>query len=447
MANQVNISGGTTQHSVLSTQHSSAPAERSIIHLNVADFAVAVERILDSRLRGRPVLIAPAGLARAAVYDMSEEAYRAGVRKGMDLARARRLCRDGAVVSPRPDCYERAMQALLKQACFYTPLVELVDENGHLFLDVTGTARLWGPPPDVAWRLRKAAKAEHGLNPIWSVAPNKLVAKTATRLVKPEGEYIVEAGDEEAFMQAVPLALLPGLEREELLRLREFHLRQAGDVARLSAAQLALILESSAQARTLYDSVRGVDSAPVLAAHEQPPRVQADHDFGTTSVPLVPVAPHGRDARDTHGRQDAGDTNAAEVLLGALYQLVEQAGAELRARQLAARRVSVWVDYCDGVRRGCSAAPEAPTANDLRLFKAAQIAFERAWSRRIRIRHLRLVCDRLASPCVQLELFPEDAVRTRREAGLVTALDAIRRKFGAQSIAWGRTWGALNFGF
>ncbi|MGD0094411.1 MAG: hypothetical protein ABSE73_31270, partial [Planctomycetota bacterium] len=91
MANQVNISGGTTQHSVLSTQHSSAPAERSIIHLNVADFAVAVERILDSRLRGRPVLIAPAGLARAAVYDMSEEAYRAGVRKGMDLARARRL--------------------------------------------------------------------------------------------------------------------------------------------------------------------------------------------------------------------------------------------------------------------------------------------------------------------------------------------------------------------
>ena len=417
-------------------------AERSIIHLNVADFAVAVERILDSRLRGRPVLIAPEGLARAAVYDMSEEAYRAGVRKGMELGRARRLCRDGLVAPPRPDCYERAAQALLKQACFYTPLVELVDENGHLFLDVTGTARLWGPPADVAWRLRKAAKAEHGLNPIWSVAPNKLVAKTATRLVKPEGEYIVEAGEEEAFMRAVPLALLPGLEREELLRLREFHLRQAGDVARLTAAQLALILESSAQARTVHDTVRGVDTAPVLAAHERAPRVQADlaiADWGSNQRQGVGVLGQS-EIRNPQSEIGEGDTNAADVLLGALYRLVEQAGAELRARQRAAQRVSVWVDYCDGVRLVRSAAPDAPTANDFRLFKAAKSAFERAWSRRIRIRHLRLICERLTSPYAQLELFPEDEERTRRENGLVAALDAIRRKFGAQSIAFGRSW-------
>ncbi len=61
--------------------------DRAIIHLNVADFAVAVERTLDRRLEGRPVIIAPAGAVRAAVYDMSEEAYRAGVRKGMPLPR------------------------------------------------------------------------------------------------------------------------------------------------------------------------------------------------------------------------------------------------------------------------------------------------------------------------------------------------------------------------
>ena len=422
------------------------PLERAIIHLNVADFAVAVERLLDSRLRGRPVLIAPLGLTRASVYDMSEEAYRAGVRKGMDLARARRLCRDCLVVPPRPDCYERATQALLKLACFYTPLVELVDENGHLFLDVTGTGRLWGPPPDVAWRLRKAARSEHGFNPIWSVAPNKLVAKTATRLVKPEGEYIVEAGDEEAFMQAVPLRLLPGLEREELLRLQEFHLRRAGDVARLTAGQLAVILgdsaskSGSAQARALHDAVHGVDTAPVLAAHERQPRVQADHDFGTKGN--ADFRHSSLATRHSPLATPAGDTNAAEVLLGALYRLVEQAGTELRARQRAAGRVSVCVDYCDGVRMVRQAAPAAPTANDFRLFGAAQTAFERAWTRRIRIRHLRLVCDRLAAPYTQLELFPEDEERTRREEGLVTALDAIRRKFGGQSIVFGRTWAA-----
>ncbi|NTV53591.1 MAG: DNA polymerase IV, partial [Candidatus Firestonebacteria bacterium] len=74
--------------------------ERSIIHLNVVDFAVAVERTLDSRLRERPVIIAPEGAARGAVYDMSEEAYGAGVRKGMALSRARRACRDAAVIPP-----------------------------------------------------------------------------------------------------------------------------------------------------------------------------------------------------------------------------------------------------------------------------------------------------------------------------------------------------------
>ena len=67
--------------------------ERSIIHLNVADFAVAVERVVDSRLRNRPVIIAPAGAARAAVYDMSDEAYQSGVRKAMALRRALRRCR------------------------------------------------------------------------------------------------------------------------------------------------------------------------------------------------------------------------------------------------------------------------------------------------------------------------------------------------------------------
>jgi DNA polymerase-4 len=66
---------------------------RTIIHLNVADFAVAVERVLDARLRERPVVIAPEGASRAAVFDMSDEAFQHGIRKGMALARARRLCR------------------------------------------------------------------------------------------------------------------------------------------------------------------------------------------------------------------------------------------------------------------------------------------------------------------------------------------------------------------
>ena len=392
------------------------PSERAVIHINVADFAVAVERALDARLRGRPILIAPAGAARACVFDMSEEAYGAGVRKGMALDRARRIVRDAEVLPPHPDRYERAAEALLRRGAAYTPLIEQADENGHLFLDVTGMGRLFGPPPDVAWRIRKAARAELNLDPIWSVAPNKLVAKVASRLVKPRGEYIVEAGDEAEFLAGVPIELLPGLERGELVRLREFHLRRIGDVARLSVEQLEIALGGLARARQLYEAVRGIDRAEVLPAGARRPVVAASHAF------------------------PSGSNDAAQVA-GALYLLTEQIGMELRERTLAARRVGLRLDYADGVRVVRSATTRAATAYDGRLYGLAQAALQRAWMRRVRVRHLRLVCDRLIFPPAQLELFPDAACETRREEELLRALDTLRKKFGLDAVQVGRTLG------
>ena len=134
--------------------------ERTIIHLNVADFAVAVEQAVDPFLCGRPVIIALPGAARAKVYDMSEEAYQCGVHKGMALVRARRLCRDAIFLPPHPDRYDRAMAAFLECAMPYSPLIEVADGYGHLFLDASGTGKLFGPARDVAWRIRKKAKTE-----------------------------------------------------------------------------------------------------------------------------------------------------------------------------------------------------------------------------------------------------------------------------------------------
>ncbi len=111
----------------------------------------------------------------------------------MPLRRAAGMCRDAVILSLHPDRYERVMQALFKRALPYSPLVEMADGDGHLFVDATGTGRLFGPPMDVARRLCRKVRTDLGLDPIWSVAPNKLVAKIASRLVKPVGEYIVPA--------------------------------------------------------------------------------------------------------------------------------------------------------------------------------------------------------------------------------------------------------------
>ena len=241
---------------------------RNVIHINVADFAVAVERALDRRLRERPVIVAPEGVARAVVYDMSEEAYQAGVRKGMALRRAVRLCADVRILPPHPARYEQAMQALIRQALPYSPLIEPGAADGHLFVDVTGTGRLFGPPADVAWRLRRQARAELDLEPVWAVASNKLVAKVATRLVKPDGESVVRAGEEAAFLAPVPLHLVPGIERQDLVRLGDFNFRCAGQVAGLGPE--ALQVPFGRRALDLFETVRGIDRSPVRAVDQKP---------------------------------------------------------------------------------------------------------------------------------------------------------------------------------
>lgn len=389
--------------------------DRHVIHINVADFAVAVERAVDRRLRERPVIVAPEGVARAVVYDMSEEAYQAGVRKGMALRRAVRLCTDVRVLPPHPARYEQAMQALIRQALPYSPLIEPGEADGHLFVDVTGTSRLFGPPVDVAWRLRRQARAELRLAPVWAVAPNKLVAKVATRLVKPDGESIVRTGEEASFLAPVPLHLVPGIDHRELVRLGDFNLRCVGQVTALGLA--ALQVPFGRRGFDLYEALQGIDRSPVRPVGQKPPCVVMDHTFDE-------------------------DVQAAPALEGALYGLVEKAGHSLRHRCLAARRVAVVLDFSDGRRCARQRAVRPATANDMALFDLARAALYLAWQRRVRVRHLRLVCDRLAFPPAQRALFPAEAAADDQQGRLITALDGIRERFGRGAIQVGRTLAA-----
>ncbi|MBN1931785.1 MAG: hypothetical protein JW786_09285 [Desulfobacterales bacterium] len=385
--------------------------ERTIIHLNVADFAVAVEREVDCRLKNRPVIIAPEGAVRSRVYDMSQEAYVAGVRKGMSLRRATRLCGSAEILSPHCDRYERAMKSLLKRALPYSPLIEMDDCRGHLFIDATGTHQLFGPAMDVARRLRREIKRDLGFDPIWSVASNKLVAKVATRLVKPVGEYLVAAGEEEAVLAPLPVCLIPGIEHGDLLRLQEFNLTRVFEVVTLSLEQLQMIFGTCA--RFIYESVRGIDSSPVEPVGRKPPVVSVDFEFGD-------------------------GTNQPSNLESALYSLVEQVGSQLRKRRSAARRLRILIDYSDGMRCGRQTMIRPATADDPTLFEWARSLFLRTWTRRVRVRHIRLIGDQLVFPPTQLELFAVDRKKTQKQVQLAAAMDCIRVRFGPQAIGVGR---------
>lgn len=386
--------------------------ERFIIHLNVADFAVAVERVIDPGLRGRPVIIAPEEAVRATVYDMSDEAYKSGVRKRMLLKQALRRCRDAVVLPVHPDRYERAMADFFRHALPYSPLVEMTDYNGHIFLDATATGRLFGPPPDVAWRIRKSVKKDMGVDPIWSVAPNKLIAKVATRLVKPLGECIVREGEEAVFLKPLPMHFLPGMDRDNLRRLHEFNLTLVGQVAPLTIEQLNVM--TGRRGHELFSMVRGIDLSPVAPAREKRPLVRIEHTFGE-------------------------DTNSAGSVRETLFRLVEKAGADLRGRKLAARRLSVLIDYSDGRRVVRQTLVNPAANNDFYLFPVAELALKRARTRRVRIRHLRLTCDALVTPPAQMEIFPEFQGKKQKQEELISTIDHIRERFGWGAVQWNVT--------
>ncbi|MCP4720699.1 MAG: hypothetical protein GY860_14695 [Desulfobacteraceae bacterium] len=382
--------------------------ERSIIHLNIADFAAAVEINLVPSLKGYPIIIAPSA-PRAVVYDMSDQAYREGIRKGMPIARARRINKQIKIIPPRFNQYEQVMKDIFKQSLAYTPAIESGHWDGHVFLDVTGTNRLFGPAADLAFRLRKQMKKNLGLDPVWSVATNKLVAKVATRMVKPNGEYIVGPGEEKAFLAPLPITLLPGLTKADITKLNRFNLFYISQIRPLTLAQLSVPFDH--RARQIHHLIRGIDTTPVSRTMEKDAPGRADHEF-------------------------ADDTNDAEQLKKTLYLLVETLCRSLRRRHRTARQLSLTLSYSDGRRQTVTEKPALPTANEMIMFKNATTLLFRAWTRRIRIRHMGLTCKKTVRPEIQHTLFPCPSKEGNQEK-VFRVMDEIRTKFGNNAIGSG----------
>jgi DNA polymerase-4 len=350
--------------------------ERRIIHLNIADFSVAVERLMDSSLQGRPLIIAPR-VPRATVYDMSEEAYQDGVRKGMPLIRARRRCRRAIILPPQLEQYEKAIQCCIRHVLPFSPQVERAKGEGHLYLDVTGTHRLFGPPPDIGCRIRNTLCRDLGLNPIWSVGPNKLVAKVASRIVKPVGEYLVASGEERAFLAPLPLSLLPTVHRDEYIRLREVGLYFVSQAASLSLQDLSILCGHRAD--TLYNSLRGIDQTPVHT-------------------------PATAENRFFFQRRLAEDSNQEEIIRPAVLALARQAGFSLRRQRLGCRQIKVSLVYSDGICCTRRVACKSIAFFDRDLEQPAITALFRCWRRRVRVRTICLACTGLCRWVQQLSL-------------------------------------------
>jgi DNA polymerase-4 len=228
----------------------------SILHADVDAFYASVEQRDDPRLRGRPVIVG-AGVVLAASY----EAKAHGVRTAMSGSRARRLCPDAVVVSPRMSAYSEASKALFKVFDQTTAMVEglSIDEA---FLDVGGLWRLSGSPEEIAIRLRRNVLDRVGLPVSVGVARTKFLAKVASGVAKPDGLLVVPPDRELAFLHPLPVEKLWGVGAVTSSKLRRTGITTVAQVAQLSEAVLVGML-GVASGRHLHALAHNRDPRPV----------------------------------------------------------------------------------------------------------------------------------------------------------------------------------------
>jgi DNA polymerase-4 len=389
--------------------------DRHIVCVQIPSFGIALARADNASLRDRPVAMAPVHTPRALVQEVSHEAFNEGIEPGISVELARRICPGLRLVPPDSSRLWTAHRELQRTILSLAPAWESI-RPGSLFLDLTGTTRLFGAPLDTAARLGRELIHRQGWNSVIGLAGSKLVSQlAATTLERPPQVFSIHHGSEPPFLAPLPPTVLPGLNRarasQVLRRLDDLNLRTLGSIAAVSIAHLESAF--GATAGFLHNWALGIDPSPVRQPIAQPAIER--------SIDLDP------------------DEVDDRLLQGRLYGLLEHLCATLRQQRRVCRRVMLVIRYSDHheevaqqmLHSTCWEADLQPVLTGL---------FTRCFRRRIRLQRMTLRVDRLGSPAEQLSLFEEpESLAQSAHHRLSLALDRLRMKFGERAVSWGKT--------
>ena len=248
---------------------------RVIIHADLDAFYASVEQLDDPELRGKPVVVGGSPEGRGVVMAASYEARRFGVRSAMPMSRALRLCRQAVRVPPRFSRYSEVSHEVMALFREVTPLVAPLSLD-EAFLEVSEHADAYGGPESLARYLKTEVKERTGLTLSVGVATNKLVAKVASDIGKPDGLVVVPPGTEAAFLAPLKTRALWGVGPKAEIALSAAGFQTIGQIAVAEPARLEVALGS--RGLWLHAMARGIDDSPVTTDHE-PKSVGAENTF------------------------------------------------------------------------------------------------------------------------------------------------------------------------
>ncbi len=381
--------------------------DRVVFHLDMDAFYASVEQLENPALVGKPVIVGGVDSPRGVVSTASYEARVFGIHSAMPVREARRRCPHGVFISGRHEVYGQYSKRIMDILGEYSHIIEQisVDEG---FLDMTGSEGLFGSPEQAGQRLKQAIRKRIGLSASVGIAANKFLAKLASDVKKPDGLFVVTPESAQAFLDPLPVERLWGVGKKTVPDLH----RQG-----------------------LY-TIQQVRLTPLS---------NLEAEFGSRFAAHLHGLSHGRDNRDleTDSREksishettfDVDELNP-DRLEAVLLDLADRVARRARRDDMAGRTISfVWRDP-DFSRHSRSRTLAEPTLNSDTIYSTALALFRellpasRNPSRKFRLIGVRL--SHFEGVGEQLSLFSDPVPK---KAGIDRAMDAVRDRFGHDSI-------------
>ena len=374
------------------------PVLRSIVHMDLDTFFVSCERLLDSRLNYKPILIGGTS-DRGVVASCSYEARKFGIHSAMPMRMAKQRCPEAIVIKGNSSTYtkySRMVTDIIKEA---SPLYEKssIDE---FYIDFTGMDRFHGVLK-YSSELRQRILKETGLPISFGLSENKTVSKIATGEAKPDNQIQINYGNEKNFLSPLSVRKIPMVGLKTYQSLCNLGIRTIKPIQEMPVEMMERIMGKNGVG--IWKKANGIDLTPVVQ-HNERKSISTERTFNQ-------------------------DTTDVVRLKGILSAMAENLAYQLRRGDKLSGCVTVKVRYSDFQTQ--TIQKKIPyTAADHELIPIVLELFERAFSRRLLVRLIGVRYSSLVSGNYQLGLFGD----TVDYPSLYNALDRIRLKYGDRSV-------------
>ena len=381
---------------------------RTIFHVDMDAFFVSVEELYDPSLKGKPVVVGGQRDERGVVSAASYAARKFGVHSAMPLRTAAKLCPQAIFVDGHPERYRECSEKVFTVLQAFSPKVEMASID-EAYLDMTGTARLHGPPLKAAHKLHQRMKEETMLNCSIGIGSSRLIAKVSSAQAKPNGVLFIVPGKECQFLAPLDVREIPGVGKIMEKHLHEIGIRKVGDLARLEEQELEERFGKWGLA--LAGKARGEDAGAWF-----------DSDVGD----------HEEAKSISHEHTVNQDTAEIVQLEATLMRLSEMVARRLREANLYARTIQLKLRYKDFTTITRAHSRPQPTQLDGEIFEEVRALFRRNYKPGVPIRLLGVQASSFDAQPGQINLL--ESGREQRWKDALAAADRLRDKYGESSV-------------